>query len=63
MKVLFLINAKNDMFGDMVVDYEKLHANENNRYPQLVPDMMDIVRQHPEKKRKPKPPKKRRIMN
>ena len=50
--MLFLRNVDKDRFGDMLVDYRKEFANKENKYPQSVANMMDVMRQQPEKRRK-----------
>ena len=54
MAILFLRNAEQDRFGEMMVKYPKSFANKDNKYPQSVPDMIDVMLQQPEKKRKQK---------
>ena len=54
MAILFLRNAEQDRFGEMMVEYRKSFANKDNKYPQSVPDMIDVMCQQPEKKRKQK---------
>ena len=54
MAILFLRNAEQDRFGEMMVEYRKSFANKDNKYQSCVPDMIDIMRQQPEKKRKQK---------
>ena len=60
MAILFLRNAKQSCFGEMLVEYRKAFANKEDIYPKTIPDMVDVVRKIPEKKRKqnPKPPGK-----
>ena len=53
MAVLFLRNAKQSRFGDMLLIYQKAFANKEDRYPRTIPDMLDVMRQMPEKKWKP----------
>ena len=44
----------------MLLEYQKAFANKEDKYPRTIPDMVDVMRQMPEKKRKPvqKPPGK-----
>ena len=37
----------------MLVDYWKAFANKENKYPKKLPDMIDVMRQIPERKWKP----------
>ena len=55
MFMLFLRNLDKDRFGEMLVEYRKSFANKDNKYPQTVSDMMDVMRQQPEKQKKNKP--------
>ena len=52
--ILFLRNAEQDRFGEMMVEYCRSFANKDNKYPQSVPDMIDVIRQQPENKLKQK---------
>ena len=60
MSVLLLRNSDQERFREMMVDYRKSFANEDNKYPSSMLDMMDVMRKQPMRKRKPEPlpPKK-----
>ena len=57
MAMLFLSNFNKDRFGEMLVDFMKSYANKDNKYPQLVADIVNIMRQQPERRKKQKPSK------
>ena len=61
MAILFLRNAEEDRFGEMMIEYRKSFANKDNKYPKSVPDMIDVMRQQPEKKRKQKYPPTKKV--
>ena len=52
MAMLFLRNVDQVRFGEMLVDFRKSYTNKDNRYPQSVADMMDVMCQQPEKRNK-----------
>lgn len=54
--VLFLRNSEHGRYGELLVDYRKSYANKDCRYPENVSDTIDVMRQHPDKKR-PKSPR------
>ena len=59
MTTLFLRNAEQSGFGEMLVEYQKVFVNKDDKYPKTIPDIMVFMRQIPENKRKtnnPKPP-------
>ena len=60
MAILFLRNAEQSRFGEMLLEYRKAFANKEDKYPRTIPDMVDVMRKMPEKKRKQvqKPPGK-----
>ena len=60
--VLFLRNLEHGRYGELLVDYRKSYANKDCRYPDNVPDMIDVMRQQPEKK-KPKSPRNNKNNN
>ena len=51
MDILFLRNADKDRFGEMLVDFRKSYANKENRYPQSMANIMDVMRQQSEKRK------------
>ena len=59
MAMLFLQNAEKDRFGEMLVDFGKSYTNKDNRYPQYVADMMNVMQQQPEKREKQKTSKEK----
>lgn len=54
--VLFLRNSKHDRYNKLLVEFRKTYANKECKYPQNITDMIDVMRQQPEKK-KPRSPK------
>ena len=59
MAVLLLRNYDEERFGEIMVDYRKSFANNDNKYPASVPDMMDVMGKHSVKQKSvPFPPKK-----
>ena len=52
MAIIFLRNAEQSRFGEMLFEYRKAFANKEDRYPRKIPDMVDIMRIIPEKKQK-----------
>ena len=59
MAVLFLGNSDEEIFGEMMIEYHKLFANKDNKYPSSIPDMMDVMWQQPMKQKSVSlPPKK-----
>ena len=50
--VLFLRNASQERFGELLVEYRKAFANKDTKYPQDLNSMMDVMRQQPSRKKK-----------
>ena len=53
--VLFLWNSTYDRYNSLLVEYRKDFANKSNKYPADLQAMMDVMRQVPNKKKKPNP--------
>ena len=51
--VLFLQNADTSRFGEMLVDFRKQLANNKDNYPADIQTMVDVMRQQPERKKRP----------
>ena len=51
MIVLFLRNYEQDRFGEMMIEYCKSFANNDNKYPHSLSGMIDVMRQHPNKQK------------
>ena len=54
--VLFLRNANHERFEDLLFEYSKSLANNEEKYPKDLKTMMDVMRQQPIKKNKSKSP-------
>ena len=54
--VLFLRNAEHGRYEELLVDYRKSYTNRECKYPINISDMIDVMRQQPEKKN-PKTPR------
>ena len=52
--VLFLRNANHERFGDLLFEYRKEFANNEEKYPKDLKTMMDVMRQQTIKKEKSK---------
>ena len=52
MGMFFLRNSDKYRFGEMLVEYHKSYVNKDNKYPQTVSNMMDVMRQQPKKWKK-----------
>ena len=50
--VLFLRNANQDRFGGMLLEYRKAYASNDNKYPDTLSVMIDVMRQQPLKSKK-----------
>jgi len=44
MAILFLRNSDEERFWEMMIEYRKLCANKDNKYPSSIPDMMNVMR-------------------
>lgn len=52
MAILFLRNAEQYHFGELLLEYWKAFSNKEDRYPRTIPVMVNSMRKIPEKKRK-----------
>ena len=52
MSVLFLRNADQERFGELLVDYRKAYAAKEVKYPADMRTMMDVMRQQPVKRKR-----------
>ena len=48
--VLFLRNSDQARYGDLVIEYRKAFAGEENKYPKKLTTMIDIMRAQPKKR-------------
>ena len=55
MAVLFLRNSDYDRYNRLLVECRKDFANKNNKNPADLQAMMDVMRQVPNKEKKPNP--------
>ena len=55
--ILFLRNSDQGRFGDLLVEYRKAYAGQENKYPKNISTMIDIMRAQPKKRSRKKNPK------